>query len=134
MVLFGCKNLPEQLEERHHTGESWYCGPSGVGVCGDSKNSNSKLSETVIYAWALDAGPLKLPPSKMHKQILFILIFSRKHLIFFVSKLYPHLESGYRIGANSDIEYLVLQMHYKNEFEPGLTDNSGLTLEITREE
>ena len=103
MVLYGCSQLPDGLDERNlkANGEAWYCGPSGIGIC---KRTN-KYYEDVVYAWALDADGFELPDG-----------------------------SGFRIGLNSNINYLVLQMHYKEEFKSDFRDNSGLTLRITEEE
>ena len=38
---------------------------------------------------------------------------------------------GIKIGKDTDINYLILRMHYKNQFEPGQVDNSGYKLETT---
>lgn len=58
MVVFACKELPE-LEDRHHQGESWYCGHLGLGVC--KKVDKVGITENIVYAWALNADGLKLP-------------------------------------------------------------------------
>ena len=40
---------------------------------------------------------------------------------------------GYRIGGNTNIKFLTLQIHYAQPLPEGLTDSSGLKLTITRE-
>lgn len=59
--------------------------------------------QTILFGWALDAPAIELPP-----------------------------KVGFRIGGNSGISYLVLQVHYGNtqvfRTDPSITDNSGIHL------
>ena len=74
----------------------------GIGSEGICGKENDMNAENIIYAWALNAGELTFPE-----------------------------ETGLRIGGDTDIQYLVLQMHYKDS---GIVDNSGLSIRITNEE
>lgn len=60
-------------------------------------------SSMILFGWALDAPAIELPP-----------------------------EVGFKVGANSGINYLVLQVHYGNtapfRAEPSMTDDSGIVL------
>lgn len=60
----------------------------------------------IIYAWARDAPPLKLPDGV-----------------------------GFKVGKTSPIKYIVLQVHYGHveKFKDGSTDDSGVILRYTRE-
>ena len=59
---------------------------------------------TILFGWALDAPAIELPP-----------------------------EVGFKVGGQSGIDYLVLQVHYGNTSifrnDPTITDNSGIMLE-----
>jgi len=84
--------------------EVWNCGGMHTTTV-VSKYPRASVCDgrlTILYAWAMDAPELTLPE-----------------------------DVGFRIGRNSRIQYLVLQVHY---LEP-LTgpDNSGLTVHMTRE-
>ncbi|XP_013388054.2 peptidylglycine alpha-hydroxylating monooxygenase-like [Lingula anatina] len=90
----------------------------GCGTPGDTKpfwncgemNDHSDQSvckdgmREIVYAWALDAPAKRLPK-----------------------------DVGFRIGGNTSIQYIVLQMHYKDRFQAGQTDNSGVTLHMTKD-
>ncbi|XP_066274850.1 peptidylglycine alpha-hydroxylating monooxygenase-like [Branchiostoma lanceolatum] len=58
----------------------------------------------ILYAWAMDAPELKLPK-----------------------------DVGFEIGGNTDVKYLVLQVHYNDvtKFKGGATDDSGVALRMT---
>ncbi|CAL4061158.1 unnamed protein product, partial [Meganyctiphanes norvegica] len=56
----------------------------------------------IMYAWAKNAPATSLPP-----------------------------DVGFRIGGQTDIKYLTLQIHYANPIEEGQTDNSGLRMSLT---
>jgi hypothetical protein len=43
------------------------------------------------------------------------------------------IDAGYRVSGDTDINYLVLQMHYKDKFDEGQYDESGLDIEFTSE-
>lgn len=71
---------------------------------GVCKQEPEGFSENIIYAWALNADELRLPE-----------------------------QAGLRVGPGTDNNYLVLQMHYKEQFQKGYTDNSGVEIEINPE-
>ncbi|KAK6624033.1 hypothetical protein RUM44_010891 [Polyplax serrata] len=83
-----------------------------VWDCGEmAKHDNDVETESpcsdglqIIYAWAKDAPKLELPEGV-----------------------------GFKVGKNSPIKYLVLQVHYAHmeQFKGGKTDNSGVFLEYT---
>ena len=52
---------------------------------------NSHASKRIVYAWALDAPQKSLPEGV-----------------------------GLRVGGDTDIQYVVLQLHYKRQFKSNL--------------
>lgn len=65
-----------------------------------------KSGNQIIYAWAKDAPELALPP-----------------------------DTGFRMGKDSTIKYLVLQVHYAHiDKIPDVGDNSGVILHYTEKE
>lgn len=38
---------------------------------------------------------------------------------------------GFKVGKNSPIKYLVLQVHYMHGFNEGMTDSSGIIIHYT---
>lgn len=58
-------------------------------VCGQDPEHRGTMDKKIVYAWALDAPSKKLPPGV-----------------------------GLRVGGDTDIQHLVLQLHYKDKF-PG---------------
>nr|WLF82755.1 putative peptidyl-glycine alpha-amidating monooxygenase A [Tityus melici] len=58
---------------------------------------------TIMYAWAKNAPPITLPP-----------------------------DVGFHVGRNSSIHYVILQLHYANPLPEGVSDDSGITLHMTR--
>lgn len=58
----------------------------------------------IIYAWARDAPKLTLPE-----------------------------DVGFKVGADSPIKYIVLQVHYAHKFPEGKIDDSGVTLHYTQQ-
>ncbi|KAL7302785.1 hypothetical protein TKK_0004826 [Trichogramma kaykai] len=93
------------------------CGKPGsrkpVWNCGEMAHADPRLASAgpcdedseIIYAWARDAPSFILPP-----------------------------DVGFKVGAKSRVKYLVLQVHYAHidQFADGSTDDSGVTLLITR--
>lgn len=81
----------------------WNCGEM---VSDQNTKTYSPCGEgsQVIYAWARDAPRLTLPK-----------------------------DVGFRVGKDSDIKYIVLQVHYAviDKFKDGSTDNSGIILHYT---
>ncbi|XP_019750101.1 peptidyl-glycine alpha-amidating monooxygenase isoform X1 [Hippocampus comes] len=88
MLLFGCKSPVS-------TTNYWDCG-STRGTCKDGAS--------ILYAWARNAPPTKLPK-----------------------------DVGFEVGRNSGVSYFVLQIHYGDisAFQDHHKDCSGLTLTIT---
>ncbi|KAM8961204.1 peptidyl-glycine alpha-amidating monooxygenase isoform 2-T2 [Pelodytes ibericus] len=86
MLLFGC-NLPSS------TDDYWDC---SAGTCADKSS--------IMYAWARNAPPTKLPKGV-----------------------------GFRVGGESGIKYFVLQVHYgdANAFRDKHKDCTGVTVQIT---
>ncbi|XP_051794330.1 peptidyl-glycine alpha-amidating monooxygenase A isoform X2 [Acanthochromis polyacanthus] len=88
MLLFGCKTPVS-------TRSFWDCG-SVQGTCEDEAS--------IMYAWARNAPPTKLPK-----------------------------DVGFKVGGNSGMSYFVLQIHYGDvsAFRDHHRDCSGLTLRMT---
>ncbi|XP_037547789.1 peptidyl-glycine alpha-amidating monooxygenase [Nematolebias whitei] len=88
MLLFGCMNPVS-------SSGYWDCG-SVQGTCKDEAS--------IMYAWARNAPPTKLPK-----------------------------DVGFRVGKNSGMSYFVLQIHYGDAraFRTHHKDCSGLTLRMT---
>lgn len=88
MLLFGCGS-PSSTEEY------WDC---GAGTCTDKSS--------IMYAWARNAPPTKLPKGV-----------------------------GFKVGGNSGIKYFVLQVHYGDAkaFQDKHKDCTGVTVQITPE-
>ncbi|XP_071996236.1 peptidyl-glycine alpha-amidating monooxygenase isoform X3 [Engystomops pustulosus] len=88
MLLFGCGS-PASNEEY------WDC---GAGPCTDKSS--------IMYAWARNAPPTKLPKGV-----------------------------GFKVGGNSGIKHLVLQVHYGDAkaFQDKHKDCTGVTVQITPE-
>uniref|UniRef100_A0A7N6AUN3 peptidylglycine monooxygenase n=1 Tax=Anabas testudineus TaxID=64144 RepID=A0A7N6AUN3_ANATE len=88
MLLFGCQTPVS-------TSNYWDCG-SVQGTCVDEAS--------IMYAWARNAPPTKLPK-----------------------------DVGFKVGGNSGMSYFVLQIHYGDitAFRDHHRDCSGLTLQMT---
>ncbi|XP_069819072.1 peptidyl-glycine alpha-amidating monooxygenase isoform X4 [Dendropsophus ebraccatus] len=88
MLLFGCSS-PASTEEY------WDC---GAGPCTDKSS--------IMYAWARNAPPTKLPKGV-----------------------------GFKVGGSSGIKYFVLQVHYGDAkaFQDKHKDCTGVTVQITPE-
>ncbi|KAF7216706.1 peptidyl-glycine alpha-amidating monooxygenase A [Nothobranchius furzeri] len=88
MLLFGCRTPVS-------TAGYWDCG-SSQGTCKDEAS--------IMYAWARNAPPTKLPK-----------------------------DVGFRVGKNSGMAYFVLQIHYGDvsSFRDHHIDCSGLSLKMT---
>ncbi|CAB3360849.1 Hypothetical predicted protein [Cloeon dipterum] len=82
----------------------WNCGEMSKASSGEMTSASPCGSGTqIIYAWALDAPKLELPE-----------------------------DVGFQVGKDSNIKYLVLQVHYHLAPEKvGLPDSSGLFLHFT---
>lgn len=92
-------------EEPGDTGKTWTCGEMQSDAYPDQKPVCNSIPK-ILYAWAMDAPELKLPKGV-----------------------------GFKVGGDTDVKWLVLQVHYKNvtKFLPPLhgTDNSGVTMHTT---
>ncbi|XP_063820149.1 peptidyl-glycine alpha-amidating monooxygenase isoform X5 [Pseudophryne corroboree] len=88
MLLFGCSSPLS-------TDDYWDC---GAGTCTDKSS--------IMYAWARNAPPTKLPK-----------------------------DVGFRVGGNTGIKYFVLQVHYGDAkaFQDKHKDCTGVTVQITPE-
>ncbi|XP_072310100.1 peptidyl-glycine alpha-amidating monooxygenase B isoform X3 [Eucyclogobius newberryi] len=88
MLLFGCQSPAS-------TSGSWDCG-SAQGTCKDVSS--------IMYAWARNAAPTKLPK-----------------------------DVGFHVGGHSKLSYFVLQIHYGDvtSFRDHHRDCSGLSLTLT---
>ncbi|XP_018325983.1 peptidylglycine alpha-hydroxylating monooxygenase [Agrilus planipennis] len=87
----------------------WDCGEMAMSSPNNStlqKASPCKEGSHVIYAWARDAKRLQLPE-----------------------------DVGFEVGPGTQIQYLVLQVHYAHidKFKDGSTDDSGVFLLYTEE-
>ncbi|XP_074650133.1 putative peptidylglycine alpha-hydroxylating monooxygenase 1 isoform X3 [Tubulanus polymorphus] len=84
---------------------SWDCGEMHSGDGKTMRQGPTCASGAkIIYAWAMEAPNLQLPK-----------------------------DVGFKIGGDSKINWLVLQIHYKDvdRFVKGDTDNSGLELQLS---
>lgn len=100
ILLYGC-------DEPGSSKPVWNCGE--MAMKNDTTYESRPVCQTgakILYAWAMDAPPLKLPP-----------------------------EVGFEVGGESGINYLVLQVHYKDvtTFLPPHNDkdSSGITMTVT---
>lgn len=120
ILIYGCR-IPGYYE-RDTPRAVWDCGEMNFHQHkhkthhkrGDDENSDAddiwprapvcrNGHQQVVYSWAMDAPKLKLPDGV-----------------------------GFKVGYGSDIDYLVLQVHYANvdRFLRGETDHSGITLRM----
>ncbi|KAF6215796.1 hypothetical protein GE061_000131 [Apolygus lucorum] len=86
-------------------GSVWNCGEM-ANENGDETHSPCSEGSQIIYAWARDAPQLILPEGV-----------------------------GFKVGGDSPIQYLVLQVHYLHvdKFKNGVKDRSGITLRYTEQ-
>ncbi|XP_059165122.1 probable peptidylglycine alpha-hydroxylating monooxygenase 1 [Physella acuta] len=101
ILLYGCEypgGDPESI---------WDCGEMSTTTRNYQKGSVCAEGSRILYAWAMEAPRLNLPP-----------------------------DVSFDVGQKTPIKYLVLQVHYKNvtSFKPPLNqkDSSGLTLITTQ--
>lgn len=97
MLLFGCA-VPGTDQSL------WDCGEMAADKADNllQRAPPCRAGNHVVYAWARNAKPLKLPD-----------------------------EVGFAVGTNSPIKYLVLQVHYSKKFAEGDIDSSGIFLMYT---
>merc|ERR1711997_319767 len=99
MLIYGC-------DEPGSTDMAGNCGEMAQAQEGMELHQPCKAGNQIIYAWAMDAPELKLPP-----------------------------DTGFRMGKDSNIKYLVLQVHYAHiDMIPAAGDDSGVILHYTDEE
>jgi len=90
-------------EEPGSDDEVWQCGEMSSDKPGSNIHRPCATTSNIIYAWAMDAPPLQLPE-----------------------------DVGFRVGAGTDIKYLVLQVHYNSiDHIPSTGDQSGVILQYT---
>lgn len=78
----------------------WNCGEMNGGDDMDEESYPTCApgsSSQIVYAWARDAPKLSLPT-----------------------------DVGFKVGADSPIKYLVLQVHYMSKFPKNKRDDSGI--------
>lgn len=111
ILIYGC-SLPGKFL-RDTPNYVWECGEMNL-VEGYAHNLSSPYDEgpvcadgaqmTILFGWALDAPAVEMPP-----------------------------EVGFKIGGDSGIDYLVLQVHYGDtaifQRSSNITDDSGIELE-----
>ncbi|XP_012944541.1 probable peptidylglycine alpha-hydroxylating monooxygenase 1 [Aplysia californica] len=101
ILLYGC------TEPGAEPGEVWNCGEMVSTNSDYNKGQVCNEGSNILYAWAMDAPRLTLPP-----------------------------DVGFDVGQDTDIKYLVVQVHYKNVTKflapQNGEDNSGLSLETTK--
>merc|ERR1711874_271300 len=84
----------------------WNCGEMAEAEEGLELHPPCAAGNQIIYAWAMGAPELKLPA-----------------------------DTGFRMGKDSNIKYLVLQVHYAHiDMIPAAGDDSGVILHYTDEE
>ena len=82
---------------------AWNCGEMAQAQEGMELHQPCKSGNQIIYAWAMDAPELTLPP-----------------------------DTGFRMGKHTQIKYLVLQVHYAHiDTIPEQGDDSGVVLHYT---
>lgn len=82
----------------------WNCGEMNSGDTDEETAGvcGQGAASQIVYAWARDAPRLELPQ-----------------------------DVGFKVGEDSPIKYLVLQVHYMHKFPAGKTDDSGIFIEYT---
>lgn len=97
MLLYTCEEPGQQKAY-------WKCGE----MYGEEGSPQCKKGAKIIYAWAMNARPLKLEN-----------------------------DISFEVGGNTDAKYIVLNVHYKDvsQFngENAKLDSSGFTLELAKE-
>lgn len=103
MLMYGCSS-PGLMDE-----QVWDCGGEMAGNGRSQQFKEGSLcggdgQQTILWAWAKDAPLFKLPK-----------------------------DVGFKVGPQTNIHYLVLQVHYKSAsvFKDGKRDHSGVTVVAT---
>merc|ERR1712055_827583 len=93
-------------EEPGAESPTWNCGEMAVKELGMGSAQPCAKGSQIIYAWAMDAKSLELPEGV-----------------------------GFRVGRDSAVKYLVLQVHYASvDHIPQEGDDSGVFLQYTEQE
>jgi len=93
-------------EEPGAESPTWNCGEMAVKEPGMGSAQPCAKGSQIIYAWAMDAKSLELPKGV-----------------------------GFRVGRDSNVKYLVLQVHYASvDHIPQEGDDSGVFLQYTEQE
>jgi len=93
-------------EEPGSDGATWNCGEMAAREPGLASGPVCARGAQVLYAWGMDAEALELPEGV-----------------------------GFRVGGDSPVKYLVLQVHYASvEHIPREGDDSGVFLQFTDKE
>lgn len=74
-------------------------------MCRDCGHHAVCEDSRIMYAWAKNAPTTNLPP-----------------------------DVGFRIGGQTGIRFLTLQIHYAKALPEGVQDHSGLQMEITQQQ
>lgn len=91
--------------EYQEDSNTWNCDEGGFEVCGLDKETGEEYSRRV-YTWSLDAKGIDFPDGV-----------------------------GYRVGGDTNLYYLVVQVHYANELAEGEKDSlSSYVLKMTDQE
>lgn len=110
ILIYGCSVPGKYMRDTPN--HVWECGEMNLVAGSSPENSpydqgpvcGQGEKTTILFGWALDAPAIELPPGV-----------------------------GFRIGGNSGIDYLVLQVHYGNTTifrqSEDITDDSGIVLE-----
>lgn len=87
-----------------NTKDVWNCGEMAQTKSDYTSAGVCESGQQIIYAWAMDAPALHLPK-----------------------------DVGFKVGGSTDIDYLVMQVHYKDvsTFLDGGKDRSGITMVTT---
>lgn len=104
ILIYGCQ-LPGYYE-RDTPRAVWECGEMAGGVDGNSPYKRAAVCkgvQSIIYAWAMDAPKLVLPE-----------------------------KVGFKVGKETEISFLILQVHYAHvdRFLNGDYDQSGIILSM----
>lgn len=101
MLIYGCEEPGAELA-------TWDCGEMAARDPGQESHPVCApgSASQIIFAWAMDAPELELPPGV-----------------------------GFRVGGDSSIKYLVLQVHYAStDYIDAAGDDSGVILRYTEQE
>lgn len=112
ILIYGCAFPGKSLRDSPKL--VWECGEMNMGNNDPSAKESTYDHgpvcapggrSTILFGWALDAPAIELPP-----------------------------KVGFKIGGNSGLYYLVLQVHYGDtsifKRNPEITDDSGINLEV----